>query len=223
MSFDGMETYLRAEPLGRLTLSLRTLGVEVGGHQNRILVTSPKTEHHEGGESRVIPLFPELRELLELALADSLLHDPDQTQQYVIADHRDSTGNLRTHMERIIKKAGLVPWPKLFNNLRSTRETELAEELPLHVVTRWMGNSKPVAAEHYLQVTDAHFAKAVSGGGKTARQTARKEGKTGGNGEKYICGDVAEYAEKQGENDGFAFAGDARDRNRTCTPFGPGT
>ena len=106
---------------------------------------------------------------------------------------------------------------------RHRGETELAEELPLHVVTRWMGNSKPVAVEHYLQVSDAHFAKAVNGFGKAACQTARKEGKTGENGEKYICGDVAEYAGKQGENGGFALAGDARDRNRTCTPFGTGT
>jgi len=25
----------------------------------------------------------------------------------------------------------------------------------------WIGNSRPVAAKHYLQVTDAHFAKAA--------------------------------------------------------------
>ena len=34
-----------------------------------------------------------------------------------------------------IKRAGLTPWPKLFQNLRSTRETELAETFPLHVMT----------------------------------------------------------------------------------------
>jgi len=171
--------------------------------------------------SRVIPLFPELRELLEQALAESLLKNPDQTQQYVITDHRDSAANLRTHMIRIIKRAGLVPWPKLFNNLRSTRETELAEEFPLHVVTRWMGNSKLVAAEHYLQVTDAHFAKAVSGGGKTARQTARKEVKTDENGANYISEEDAEYAEKQGKSGDFALAVDARGGSRTRTRITP--
>ena len=30
----------------------------------RFTITSPKTEHHEGGESRVCPLFPELAEIL---------------------------------------------------------------------------------------------------------------------------------------------------------------
>ena len=52
-------------------------------------------------------------------------------------------------------------WPKLFQNLRSTRETELAEDFPMHVVCQWIGNSQPIAAKHYLQVTDDHFSKAV--------------------------------------------------------------
>jgi hypothetical protein len=34
--------------------------------------------------------------------------------------------------------------PKLFQNLRSTRETELAECWPEHVVCAWIGNSKAV-------------------------------------------------------------------------------
>jgi hypothetical protein len=61
-------------------------------------------------------------------------------------------------LSRIIRKAGLKPWPKLFQNLRSTRETELADQFPQHVVCAWIGNSQVVAAKHYLQVTDDHFA-----------------------------------------------------------------
>jgi len=76
---------------------------------------------------------------------------------------------LRTQLLRIIKRAGVKPWPKLFNNLRSTRETELAEKYPLHVVCAWIGNSQPVAAKHYLQVTDEHFAKAVQDHGEPDR------------------------------------------------------
>ena len=72
-----------------------------------------------------------------------------------------TNANLRTQLRRIIERAGLKPWPKLFQNLRSTRETELAEEHPLHVVCAWIGNSQPIAAKHYLQVTEDHFAKAV--------------------------------------------------------------
>jgi hypothetical protein len=45
--------------------------------------------------------------------------------------------------------------------MRSSRETELAESFPMHVVCAWIGNSEPIAARHYLQVTDDHFALAI--------------------------------------------------------------
>ena len=75
------------------------------------------------------------------------------------------------------------PWSKLFQNLRSTRETELVEDFPAHVACRWIGNSQPIAAKHYLQLTDEHFAKAIAGEPKKvahnaaqkAHATARKE------------------------------------------------
>jgi hypothetical protein len=65
-------------------------------------------------------------------------------------------------MERIIKRSGVKPWPKLFHNLQSTRQTELTEKFPSHVVCAWLGNSRAVAQDHYLQVTDAHFTQAVA-------------------------------------------------------------
>ena len=124
---------------------------------NRITVRSAKTEHHEGGASRIIPLFPELlpplREVFEQA-------EPGAMR--IITRYRPSTQNLRTQFHRIIRKAGLEPWPKLFQNLRSSRETELAERWPLHVVCAWIGNSQAVAAKHYLQVTDDHFDRAAT-------------------------------------------------------------
>ena len=55
----------------------------------------------------------------------------------------------------------VVPGAKLFQNLRSTRETELAEDFPMHVVCQWIGNSQPIAAKHYLPVTDDHFSRAL--------------------------------------------------------------
>ena len=141
--------------------------------RGRMEVPSPKTEHHAGGETRTVPLFPELRPYLQATL-DELLEDFDPKQkrlseQPVITRYRDSRSNLRTHFERIIRKAGLKPWPKLFQNLRSTRETELAENHPLHKVCTWIGNSIPVAAKHYLQVTDEDFE--IAAGLKSERPT----------------------------------------------------
>jgi len=141
----------------------------VNWEHNRIRVPSPKTEHHEGGGSRMIPLFSELRPHLLAAFDEA-----GEGEEYVITRYRDANANLRTQLHRIIKRAGLEPWPKTFQNLRSTRETELAEDFPMHVVCKWIGNSEPVAAAHYLQLTDEHFERAIGEGPKAAQNAAQK-------------------------------------------------
>src|SRR6185436_10341583 len=125
-------------------------------------VHSPKTEHHEGRDVRIVPIFPELPPYLKAVYdeanpgMDAAFSDP------VITRYRDSNANLRTQLNRIIKSAGLVPWPKLFHNLRGTRQTELSEHYPDHVVCSWIGNSQAVAQKHYLQTTDEHFEQAAT-------------------------------------------------------------
>lgn len=69
---------------------------------------------------------------------------------------------LAAQYRKILQHAAVDEYPKLFQNLRSTRQTELAEEYPLHVVTAWIGNSRDVALKHYLQVTDEHFEQAAA-------------------------------------------------------------
>lgn len=140
----------------------------------RITIHSAKTEHHEGKEERVIPLFPELRPvLLELFEAAEL------RAVHVITRYQLKNKNLRTQSGKIIKRAGLKLWPKPFQNLRSTRETELADVVPEHVVCKWIGNSKVVARAHYLQVTDEHFDRAVEGAAQNPAQSgADKSGQT---------------------------------------------
>ncbi len=129
---------------------------DIDWEQERITVRSPKTEHVAGHESRVIPLFSELREYLEAAFDAA----PERST-YVIAEHRHPDLNLRTNLLRIIERAGLKPWPKLFQNLRATRATELASEFPGHVAAEWLGHSTKVASKHYWRVTDADFEKAL--------------------------------------------------------------
>ena len=60
-----------------------------------------------------------------------------------------------------IKCAGLKPWPKLWQNLRSTREMELADQFPAQVAAVWISNRMSVAMTHYLQVTEDHFKQAA--------------------------------------------------------------
>ena len=136
----------------------------------RVTVRSPKTEHHEGGASRVIPIFPELLPFLR-----GVFERAEPGVPHVITRYRDATQNLGTQFRRIVRRAGLDPWPKLFHNMRASRETELAEDWPSHVVCKWIGNSRRIAMEHYLQVTDEHFAKAVQNPVQQAYATSRAE------------------------------------------------
>lgn len=59
-------------------------------------------------------------------------------------------------MLRIIHQAGVTEWPKLFQNLRSTRQTELEEDFPSHVVCQWTDTREKVARSHYLLVRRQH-------------------------------------------------------------------
>ena len=64
------------------------------------------------------------------------------------------------------------------SNLRVSRETELAEEYPIHVMTKWLGNSPKVALRHYLMATEAHFqrdrGKAAQKAAHETRKVARR-------------------------------------------------
>jgi len=64
---------------------------------------------------------------------------------------------MRTTFERIIKRAGLVPWPKLFQNRRASRDTELLAKFPAKDVTSWIGNSVAVAMESYAMTMAESF------------------------------------------------------------------
>jgi len=121
-----------------------------------MLIRSSKTEHHAGKGTRTIPIFPKLRPYLDLAWDSA---KPGAI--HVIQRYRSANANLRTQLTRILEKAGVAPWPKLFQNLRASRATELASEHPAHVAAAWLGHSTLVANRHYWQVTDADFAKAI--------------------------------------------------------------
>jgi integrase len=143
--------------------------VDVDWERGRFRVSSPKTAHLEGGGVRWVPIFPELRPYLEEAFdlaAVGAVH--------VIGRYRDGNQNLRTRLRKIIRRAGLEPWPKLFHNLRASRETELAATYPIHVVCAWIGNTARIAAKHYLQVTEADFNRATAGAAESGAVTPEK-------------------------------------------------
>ena len=136
------------------TLTLRWQDVD--WQNERMRVRSPKTEHHEGKAFRFVPIFPNLRPHLELAFDRA-----EDGAEYCINRYRSQDVNLRTQLHKIIERAGLTPWPKAWQNLRSTRETELVELHGIKSAVEWIGNSEAVARKHYLQTTESDFLRAI--------------------------------------------------------------
>ena len=158
------------------TLSLRWQDIDWA--HGRILVTSPKTEHHAGKANRTIPLFPELREILseafELAPEGATYVVDERFRKAAMGPRGWMDANLRTSLKKFILRAGLKPWPRLIQNLRASRETELVELYPVQVVTSWLGNTPKVAMRHYLMTTDQHFESAIRGDKSAANQHSQK-------------------------------------------------
>jgi hypothetical protein len=124
--------------------------------RNRMTIRVPTKEHLAGHEERIVQIFAELRPHLEKAFDEA-----EDGAVYVVPRARGDR-NLRRYAEQTIKKAGVKAWPKLFVNLRSSRETELMQAHPAHVVLAWIGHTAKVARSHYLQLTDSDFDQAAS-------------------------------------------------------------
>jgi len=168
---------------------------DIDWERGTIAVTCPKLAHRENHASRVIPLFPELREPL-LTLFDQA----EAGTEYVIARHRLGCANPGPQFRRIINRAGLKPWPRLFQNLRASRESELMREYDLATVCKWIGNSPAVAARHYATSIDldADFRRAVELPGE-AQQKAQQY--TAGSGEQGVSDETPDRT-KTPENKG---------------------
>jgi integrase len=118
----------------------------------RIVLRSPKTKHHGGEHAmRCSPMYPELVPYLQ-ELAEQVGPGVDvPLSALVFPLVSDAAVNLRTSLRRFIVKAGVQVWPKLFHNLRSSRETELLAKYSIADVCNWFGHSPAVAARFYAQ------------------------------------------------------------------------
>jgi integrase len=141
----------------------------INWEKGALTVLAKKTEHHGGDHAvRIVPICPKLRAILAEAFE---LTEPGT--ELVVPTAARKGVNVRTHLERIIVKAGHKPWPRLLQNLRASCETDWVEKYPAHVVAPWLGHSPKVAAQHYLMSREHHFAHVVSGGAATAATGAK--------------------------------------------------
>ena len=116
----------------------------------RLTVKSPKTEHHRGGDSRVVPLLKRIEDELRLHWGTS----DGKHDSKVFPDVHPGT-NLRSQLERFIRASGVIQWPKLWQNLRASAATDFARNHPSHVATAICGHTEEVARENYWKVTEA--------------------------------------------------------------------
>ena len=125
--------------------------------ENEVLhIHASKTEHHESGGDRMVPIFVELKPLLQ-----EVYDAAPEGSVYVIEQYRGRK-NLGTRLKKIIRRAGLVVWPRAWQNLRASRCTELSSQFPGHVVAAWCGHSERIAKAHYLMVTSDDIRKATT-------------------------------------------------------------
>jgi integrase len=96
---------------------------DIDGEGGRILVNARKTKRYEGRETRWTPLFPELRRELE-----AWRQEAPKDREFILKNAIKPKSNLRTGLIKILKRAGIKPSPKLYQNLRSTRSTELIDK-----------------------------------------------------------------------------------------------
>ncbi len=141
--------------------------IDWDGYKIKICIPkkTTKTEQEKGNfKTRFIPLFPEIREALEAYRAEI----PPKTEKNEGNDlifpgmsKTESAGVLlRKQFREVLKQVGIPEWPKFFMNLRATRDTELQQYYPLHLVCEWIGHSPDVSLKHYTQVTAEDFKKA---------------------------------------------------------------
>ena len=133
---------------------------------HRMLVHSPKTEHHPGQESRVVPIDPRLLVLLEEAY-----HVAGEGSTKVI--DMNFGGQVNRKFSKIISSAGVEPWAAAFQTLRRSREIEWARDFPGFAASRWLGHSEAVSHRHYTNVVPDELYEAAAGRQETAQKPAQ--------------------------------------------------
>lgn len=165
---------------------------DVNFSERRITVRASKTAHHADGGVRIVPMFPELQKPLL-----DLFTEAEPGASRVFDPRWSDAVNLRTRLLKIVRRAGLAPWPRLWQNLRATRETELFERYPAHVAAGWIGNTVGVALKHYTMMRDTYFDSALK---DTPAEAAQNP---------------AQQTHASGRNDAHPEIGDSRNTKKT--------
>ncbi|MCC7146266.1 MAG: tyrosine-type recombinase/integrase [Phycisphaeraceae bacterium] len=118
---------------------------DVDFDEHLLHVKSPKTERHgQGHDSRTVPVEPRLMALIQEAYDLA----PEGQERLIVGIN--GKGALRRRVEAIWTRAGVQPWDRLFQSLRSSCERDWAQHHPQVHVSRWIGHGMLISAKHYL-------------------------------------------------------------------------
>lgn len=164
-----IDELIRIEPDGEMRLKLalarymglrhdsefRTLAwADVDWETNYLKVRSPKTEHHEGGDLRYVPIAPkvlvQLQEQWDGAGEGATLLMPRLSSLSASAS--------RSRLESLCRHVGVPLWKRVWNNLRASCENDWIREegKTIFDVAPWMGHGPDVALKHYNRVAKDH-------------------------------------------------------------------
>lgn len=116
-------------------------------------VSSQKNKRYR--PNRDIPIFEELRPHLSLAYMEA-----PEGEDRVFYDLPATHASLRNRLEAMCRRAGVVLWPKPFNNLRASGERDMWRLLRFDEVAAILDHTPETAMKHYNRVAKELRAKA---------------------------------------------------------------
>ena len=153
---------------------------DIDWHAERFIVTG------KGNVRRQVPIFPEL-----VAPLNDLFEVTAPGTAEVFPGMESDSSYLRRAVIRAIEDEGLKVWPRLFHNLRASRQTDLIDEYgigEIKTICSWLGNSPQVAIRNYMlergrddafrratKIVEVRAAECAAQGGETKRNTSKEK------------------------------------------------
>jgi len=132
-----------------------------------LLVSSPKTAHHENGQQREVPIDADL-----MALIRAVPRGVDDAP--VVPRVKSAAINMRKMLQAAVKAAGEQMWPRCFQNLRASCEMDWINisGVSPYTVASWMGHSVLIAEKHYVKARREQMLAVTSGKKSDAKYDA---------------------------------------------------
>jgi integrase len=125
---------------------------------NRLTVVGTDTWDVKDKEARVVPVCPELHEVLMEAFEAA-----EAGQAMVVPPETVVVQNTSRDFGVLCRRANVPRYNKPFHTLRKSCLTDWAARFPMHVVRLWAGHSDiSTTATYYLQVSEADFTRAAT-------------------------------------------------------------